>query len=275
MPRPFRFDPSPRRRFEHKPPSGRRTGGRYDSPGDAPLESPSLILGEQFRFDAGFAKRLLLREVNCKEAFTVRDAVGIFFRASLKELSENGGTAVPYERLDLSPEPRVELTLACAVLARQRMIFVAQKATELGVSRIVPLLSEHSVKPQDLEHEKAHAWPGQLIRAAKQCRRSSLPELLAPMTLDAFLASPAMAEADLRLCLDNVGGQEAKPAQTPKKIVLLVGPEGGFSEAERKKFEEKTISWKLGGRVLRAETAVLVGLTAVHLAWGDFCYTPS
>lgn len=270
MPRPFRFDPRPSRRFERKPRPQSPSLGRYDSPGDGPLESPSLELEKPFSFDASLAKRLLRREVNCKEAFTVRESAGVFYRASLKELSENGGTAVPYERLDLSPEPCVEVTLACAVLARQRMIFVAQKATELGVSRIVPLLSEHSVKPQDLEHEKAHAWPGQIIRAAKQCRRSSLPELLAPMTLDAFLASPAMAEAGLRLCLDNVGGQEAQPERTPAKIVLLVGPEGGFSEAERKKLEGKTLSWKLGGRVLRAETAVLVGLSAVHLTWGDF-----
>ncbi|MEK9145720.1 MAG: RsmE family RNA methyltransferase [Elusimicrobiota bacterium] len=274
MPRPFRFDPRPRKRFERKPPPTRRAGGRYDAPGDGPLEFPGLEPGTPFSFDAGLARRLLRREVNPKEAFTVRDGGGVFFRASLKELSESGGTAVPYERLDLSPEPCVEITLACAVLARQRMIFVAQKATELGVSRIVPLLSERSVQPQDLEHEKAHAWPGQIIRAAKQCRRSSLPELLAPMTLDAFLASPAMAEADLRLCLDDVGGREAAPSQEPRKIALLVGPEGGFSEAERKKLEGKTLSWKLGGRVLRAETAVLVGLSAAHLLWGDFCYTP-
>ena len=274
MPRPFRFDPRPRGRLEHKPRPQFPSSGRYDSPGDGPLESASLELEKPFSFDASLAKRLLRREVNCKEAFTVRDGGGIFCRASLKELSESGGTAVPYERLESSPEPCVEITLACAVLARQRMIFVAQKATELGVSRIVPLLSEHSVKPQDLEHEKAHAWPGQLIRAAKQCRRSSLPELLAPMTLDAFLASPAMAQAELCLCLDNVGAEQAAPDGSPKKIVLLVGPEGGFSEAERTKLEGKALSWKLGGRVLRAETAVLVGLSAVHLTWGDFCYTP-
>lgn len=244
--------------------------GRYDAAADGSLEFPTLVLGTPFPIDRELARRLIRREVNEREAFTLRDAAGVFFRASVKKLTPDGGTAVPYERLTISPEPAVEITLACAVLARQRMIFVAQKATELGVSRIVPLLTDHSVPQDGLEHEKAHAWPGQIIRAAKQCRRSSLPELRAPMTLDAFLASPLAAEADLRLCLDNVAGGAPSPAEAPRRILLLVGPEGGFSDAERKKLEGKTRSWSLGGRVLRAETAVLVGLAAVQLTWGDF-----
>jgi len=254
----------PRPRAAHGP------TGRYDAAADGPLEFPSLALGTPFTFDSGMAARLVRRDVNPKEAFTVRDAAGVFFRAGLKELGAHGGTAVPYERLALSPEPVVEITLACAVLARQRMIFVAQKATELGVARIVPLLTEHSVPKSGLEHEKAHAWPGQIVRAAKQCRRSSLPELLAPTTLDAFLASAPAAEAELCLCLDNVGGRTPAPAADPRRILLLVGPEGGFSDAERSKLEGRTLPWPLGGRVLRAETAVLVGLAAVHLSWGDF-----
>ena len=272
MPRsfnPFREN-RPGRPSHPKPHASRAQTGRYDAPADGPLEFPSLALGAPFAFDGAMAARLVRREVNPKEAFTVRDAQGVFFRASLKDLGDHGGTAVPYELLDVSPEPVIDITLACAVLARQRMIFVAQKATELGVARIVPLLTEHSVPKSGLEHEKAHAWPGQIIRAAKQCRRSSLPELQSPMTLDAFLASPLATEADLCLCLDNIAGRAPTPAQSPRKVLLLVGPEGGFSDAERAKLEGKTLPWPLGGRVLRAETAVLVGLAAVHLSWGDF-----
>lgn len=269
MPRDFRFSKPSYRRQGPRPPR-ENTSGRSDAPGDPPLEIPELKLGAPFRFDAGFAKRLARREVNEKEAFTVRDASGTYFRASLKELGADGGLAQPYERCEISPEPAVEITLACAVLARQRMLFVAQKATELGVARIVPLLTEHSVPPSGLTHEKAHAWPGQVIRAAKQCRRGSLPELLPPTTLDAFLASPAMVQAQLRLCLDNIGGQKPPTGEEPKSILLFVGPEGGFSDVERGKLEGKAVAWLLGGRVLRAETAVLVGLAAVQLKWGDY-----
>lgn len=254
--------------FTRKKSPPQNTSGRSDAAGDPPMEVSALELAKAFLFDAALARRLLRREVNPKEAFTVRDASGRFYRAAVKELSDSGGSAVPYELCQLSPEPAVEITLACAVLARQRMLFVAQKATELGVTRIIPLMTEHSVPASGLAHEKAHAWPGQIIRAAKQCRRSSLPELAPPMTLDAFLASPA-SEADLCLRLDNVGSR-TPPAGEPRRILLVVGPEGGFSETERKKLEGRTHPWVLGGRVLRAETAVLAGLTAVQFAWGDF-----
>ena len=242
---------------------------RSDAAGDDALRVPKLELGTDFPFGAELARRLILREVNPKEAFTAADANGDFYRVSVKELGPEGGLAVAYERCVVSPEPTVDITLACAVLGRQRMLFVAQKATELGVTTIVPLLTEFSVKTADLEHEKAHGWPGQIIRAAKQCRRSSLPGIAPPMNYDAFLASD-LCKADLALCLDNVGGSTPPPAATPESVLLLVGPEGGFSDTERKKLEGKAMGWELGGRVLRAETAVLVGLAAVHLNWGDY-----
>lgn len=273
MPREFSFNKPFRPAFKPKRPH--RTGpakpaGRSDAPGDPVLEVPALTQAEPFRFDAAFAARLRRREVNEKEAFTARDATGAFWRASVKELAHDGGLAVPYERMAASPESAIELTLAVSVLGRQRMLVVAQKATELGVARIVPLLTDHSVPAAGLEHEKAHAWPGQVLRAAKQCRRSSLPELLAPQTWDAFLASDALAKAELAVCLDDVGGGEVAAGGAPKRVVLIVGPEGGFSDAERAKLAGRARSWRLGGRVLRAETAVFVGLAAVHLNWGDF-----
>jgi 16S rRNA (uracil1498-N3)-methyltransferase len=211
-----------------------------------------------------------MREVNATEAFTVRDASGRYFRASVKEYDAKGGSAVAYEQMGVSPEPTVDVTLACAVLARQRMHTVVQKATELGVRRIVPLLTDHSVKPDAVQHEQAHAWAGHVARAAKQCRRSSLPHLFAPAPLDAFLASPLLAATDLRLFLDDRSDPAPAPADPPRRVVLLVGPEGGFSDAERQLLAKSARPWMLGGRVLRAETAVLVGLTAVHVTWGDF-----
>ena len=249
----------------------RRPHGRSDAAGDPSLglELP-LELQKTFAFDAAFAGRLLRRQLNPKEAFTLHDGSGAWFRATIKTLDPAGGVALPYERLARSPEPAVEIALACAVLARQRMIFVIQKATELGVTRVVPLLTAFSVPRQGLEHEKAHAWPGQVLRGARQCRRSSLPEVLPPTPLEAFLASPVVAGADLALCLDDRGDPRSLPAAPPRRIVLITGPEGGFSDAERAALGEKAFPWVLGGRVLRAETAVLVGLTAVHMNWGDF-----
>lgn len=254
------------------PPQARALGARrYDAPGDEPLVLPSILtLDQPFRFDRGLAKRLRMREINPKEAFTLRDASGDYLRASVTDYDAKGGRAVAYERMSRSPEATIDLTLACAVLARQRMHLVMQKATELGVRRIVPLLTDHSVPPDALEHEQAHAWAGHIARAARQCRRSSLPHLLAPATLDAFLASPLFAAADLRLFLDDRSDPARIPPEPPKKIILLVGPEGGFTDPERHRLTAHARPRVLGGRVLRAETAVLVGLTAVQMQWGDF-----
>lgn len=257
----------------HEPGDGRpcRSPVRSDAPGDPPLQAESLSLNALFTFDAATAGRLRRREVNPKEAFTIRDSSGAFFRASLKELGPSGGTALAYERMACSPEPGIEITLACAVLARQRMIFVMQKATELGVSAVVPLLTDYSVQPAGLEHEKAHAWPGQVIRAARQCRRGSLPAVLPPTTLAAFLDSPAVSAADLRLFMDDRSEAAPSGAGSPQRLILFVGPEGGFTDAERAALRAKeTLPLALGGRVLRAETAVIAGLTAVQLRWGDF-----
>lgn len=253
--------------------AGAGQSGPIAAPGDEPLAvAGTLSLDQPFRFDRGLAKRLRMRQVNAKEAFTLRDGSGGWFRASLKEYDGRGGVAVAYERMSRSPEATIDLTLACAILARQRMQWVVQKATELGVRRIVPLLTEHSVPLDGIEHEQAHAWAGHIARAARQCRRSSLPHLLAPATLDAFLALPLLASADLRLSLDDRSDAAAAgaPAEPPRRIVLLTGPEGGFSDAERQRLALYASSWTLGGRVLRAETAVLVGLTAVQMRWGDF-----
>src|SRR5436305_1379960 len=126
----------------------------YAAAGDEPLAIPMhLTLEQPFHLDRGLMKRLRLREVNTKEAFTIRDASGTYFRASLKESTDRGGVALPYERMTRSPESTLDITLAAAVLARQRMHFVMQKATELGVRRIVPLLSEHAVPRESLAQE--------------------------------------------------------------------------------------------------------------------------
>lgn len=245
--------------------------GRYDAPGDLPIvTAQTLTLQQPFPIEPGWIGRLKRRDVNVKEAFTLRDATGDYYRASLRELTPAGGSAVAYERMARSPEPNIEITLACSVLARQRMIFVMQKATELGVSHVVPLLTDHSVPPDGLEHERANSWPAQVVRAAKQCRRASLPAVLPPVRLGAFLESSDFRSAEVAVVLDDRTDPSPAPAEPPRRVVLFVGPEGGFSDAERLLLAGKARPWFLGGRIFRAETAVLVGLTAVQMTWGDF-----
>jgi 16S rRNA (uracil1498-N3)-methyltransferase len=145
---------------------------------NAPLRhTAKLTEGERVTLDAFQVRALRHREIKEKEAFTIVDREGHFFRAALKVMKKSGGEALVYERMASSTESPADITLLCAVLARQRMLVVIQKATELGVTRVVPVLSERSVARDGLDHQKAHAWPKQALRAARQCRRASLPEV--------------------------------------------------------------------------------------------------
>ncbi len=232
--------------------------------------------GETVKLDAGMLRSLEFREVNVTEAFTLADAEGTYFRASLQDRGDKSGRALVYERMPRAPESLAHITLFCAVLARQRMIAVCQKATELGVGRIVPVLSAHSVQPKDLEHEKPWAWKGQCIKAARQCRRASVPEVTDAMELRHAVESPLWRDASARFALDDRSPVERDPFppsdSTPRacEIALAVGPEGGWSDPERELLGRAgAVVLALGGRVLRAETAVFAGLSIVQHRIGD------
>jgi 16S rRNA (uracil1498-N3)-methyltransferase len=245
---------------------------------NAPLRhAAKLAEGGRVALDAFQVRALRHREINEKEALTLVDSEGQFFRASLKVMKKSGGEALVYERMAGSTESPADITLLCAVLARQRMLVVIQKATELGATRIVPVISERSVPRDGLEHEKAHAWPKQALRAARQCRRASLPEVREAIELASILEDECVTEADLCVYLDDRASSrraldDAAPGadRAVRRIVFAVGPEGGWSDEERDLLEtRRALPLRLGGRVLRAETAVFAGLTLLQHAYGD------
>jgi 16S rRNA (uracil1498-N3)-methyltransferase len=233
-----------------------------------------LTVGETIALDEAQMKKLTFREVNAKEAFTIVSQDGTFFRASLKLASPTDGSAVVYERMSGSTESPARITVVCAVLGRQRMLTVVQKATELGCVRVVPVFSEHSVQPADLDKEKPWAWRGQAIKATRQCRRASVPEVLRAIPLKEALAAPYWKDARARFSMDDRDSRRredpfAKGA-VPADYALAVGPEGGWSDAERALLETAGAHpLALGARVLRAETAVFAGLAILQHRLGD------
>jgi 16S rRNA (uracil1498-N3)-methyltransferase len=246
-----------------------------------PLHTPirhtfPLQEGETFELDEDAMRQIAFRAINIKEAFTIVDAQGNFFRASLKAIRSGVGEAVAYEKMRGSPESPAKITLVCAVLARQRMILVTQKATELGCVRVAPVFSEKSVQPSGIDHEKPWAWPAQALKGARQCRRASVPEVLKVQPLASALESSFWREANARFMLDDRAPGEGDPfppperAPEPVEVVLAIGPEGGWSDAERRLLQARgAIALALGVRVLRAETAVFAGLTVLQHRFGD------
>jgi 16S rRNA (uracil1498-N3)-methyltransferase len=240
----------------------------------APLRHAHVLaVGQVITLDAGHLRALVFRKVNTKEAFTIMDFDGRYFRASLTSVETDTGQAIIYEAMTSSPESPAHIALFCAVLGRQRMLGVIQKATELGVMAVVPFLSERSVPQAGLAHEKAHAWPAQALRAARQCRRASIPKVSEAVTFELALNEALFRDADQRFYLDDRAPTDScLPASrtTERSIVLVVGPEGGFTDDERASLmANHAVPLRLGERVLRAETSALVGLALLQHHYGD------
>jgi 16S rRNA (uracil1498-N3)-methyltransferase len=157
----------------------------------------------------------------------------------------------------------LRVTVALGMPANERMDLLVEKATELGVAAIVPLLCDRSVLrlAGDRALRKRVHWQGIAAAAAEQCGRTRVPEVAAVQTFDAFLAQ--LPEHGLRLLLSPGDGAAALHAVAAgaKALLTLSGPEGGLSSAEENAaLARGFVRARLGERVLRAETAPLAVL---------------
>ena len=163
-----------------------------------------------------------------------------------------------------------KIRLAQAISKGEKMEWVVQKAVELGVSEIIPLVTQHCAYKLDdaRSSKKQRQWQSIAIAACEQSGRNQLPIIAPPMTLDLFLQQPLEGNAYI---LEPHQGKPWRDYATPKgNITLLIGPEGGFSEDEvNKSFTAGFSKLKLGPRILRTETAAVCALSVVQAIWGD------
>lgn len=161
-----------------------------------------------------------------------------------------------------------DFTLCAALLKKPNFDLVLEKATELGVRRIQPVITRRCVA-DSLNAERARSV---LTEAAEQCARTALPELAAPVKLDALLREwPAER---LLFFADETGGEPVAEAfREAGPAALLVGPEGGFDSAERAAIRELAPArpLSLGPRVLRGETAAIAATALWMGLAGDWC----
>lgn len=160
--------------------------------------------------------------------------------------------------------------LAIGISRGERMDLVIQKATELGVSRIIPLLTERTeVKLTGERQEKKHQhWQQISISAAEQCQRNRLPEIAPVTTLTDYLQH---CQSELRFVLHHRDSQRLPADTRPASVALLVGPEGGLSDPEIAAARDAGFTpLTLGPRVLRTETAPVAALSLLQYLWGDW-----
>jgi 16S rRNA (uracil1498-N3)-methyltransferase len=194
------------------------------------------------------------------------------YDAALTSLARRAVTAVVTASREVDREPGLRITLAQSIARGEKMDWIIQKATELGVSHIAPLVTERTEVKLDeerAERRMAH-WDSVIESACEQCGRTALPTLGAPQRLDKWLTS--LQGNDLRCALMPEGDTSLKELTTiDDGIVIVVGPEGGLSDQDIAMLKHaQFIGLKLGPRILRTETAGLAALAALQALHGDF-----
>lgn len=172
---------------------------------------------------------------------------------------------------------RIELVLAQALLPAKKMEFILQKASEVGCAGFLPVTTERSLKSGgERAARKIDRWARIALEATKQSKGGRPTAVHAPLPLKAFLAEPP---GEWKLLLSERGGRPLKdilaergpdPGREPLSVVLLVGPEGGWTVAEEKLLREAGFeAVTLGHRILKAETAALAASAMVLHYWND------
>ncbi len=168
----------------------------------------------------------------------------------------------------------LEITLAQSLLKGEKMDYLVQKATELGVKKIVPFYSSRSVPLLEREKkvERRRRWERIAIEASKQCGRGFVPEIECPCDFSEMLSS--VPPESLRLILYEGGGRRLKEVlkegKDLRRIFFVVGPEGGMSPEEIEQSKERGFFQVfMGKRIMRSETASLCLLSILQYELGD------
>lgn len=198
------------------------------------------------------------------------DGEGREFAGAIESVRGARVTASVGEAASVDRESPLAVTLVQCVPRGDRMDFIVQKATELGVTRIVPVTSQRSVVrlgAGQAESKAAH-WRAVAVNACEQCGRNRLPAIEAPMPLLDYLG--AGHSGGLRLVLEPDPAATLGNEAVGSAVEIAIGPEGGFAGDELEAFRiAGFLRVRLGPRILRTETAAIVALTWLQTRFGD------
>jgi 16S rRNA (uracil1498-N3)-methyltransferase len=206
------------------------------------------------------------------ETLWLNNGQGAKFRVEITDVSKRAVTARILERIQEPPRQTPRLILGQSLLKGEKMDWVIQKATELGVSEIVPIASQHSVvqlKADRVDHQLAR-WQRIALEAAQQSEQWRIPTVATPQSLSALLTSRATGTLMLA---ERREGNSLQMVNLPKdatdSILVLIGPEGGWSQEEARIGEQAGVQpITLGGHILRSETAAIATLSILQSRLG-------
>jgi 16S rRNA (uracil1498-N3)-methyltransferase len=228
---------------------------------------PEWIKNKRVVFNGEIARQMknVLR-IGVGEKVEVLDNLGKEYLVEI-ELSKDNPTGKIIEEKENESEPDVHLTLLFGLTQREKVEWILQKATEIGASQFVPLVTERSlIRGVGIVQSKLNRWRSILKEAAEQSGRGLIPDLENPVDFSQGL--DYAKEIDLALFAwegeEKEGLRKIMIEGQYRKIGLMIGPEGGFSEQEQQQaIKQGWRSITLGKRILRMETAALVGCALI------------
>jgi 16S rRNA (uracil1498-N3)-methyltransferase len=229
---------------------------RFLHPGPFTPGEQIELAGEEFHHAARVAR--------CREGEEIEllDGHGAMALGVVASLGRNSAVVRVVSAIEEDREARVPLTLAMALIQPEKFEIVLQKATELGVSRIVPILSARGEVRIERVAGRRDRWEKIVLEAVKQSGRSRIPEIAATISFEHALAS---SHAAILLDADGTAGPVASGPST-----LFIGPEGGWSPEELAAARTAGVAIRrLGPRRLRAETAAIAALSIVASEVGN------
>lgn len=208
------------------------------------------------------------------------DGSGYEYPAVIESLSLDTATFSVTGKIPSRATSPLELVIAQGFLKEKKMDTIIRHLTELGISRWVPVFSERSVARPDKKRlaERERRWETISIESLKQCGLSRLPEISQPIPMKDLLEDPEPCDGKVVFWEDET--QPAKPVDAlfpaaPRKILVLIGPEGGFSSEEIEMAKAAGFqSASMGPRILRAETAAIAACTLIQYIYGDMKKSP-
>jgi 16S rRNA (uracil1498-N3)-methyltransferase len=219
-------------------------------------------------------------------SLTLFNGRGGEYGVTLESIGRNDAVAIVDTYQAREAESPLHVTLAQGISRGERMDFTLQKAVELGVTAVVPLFTMRGnvrLSGTRLENRIEH-WRGVISSACEQSGRNHIPKIEAPQGLAEWLSTleqpraaeltPSfMSDIPLRILFDPEGSHSLGSLARPQHgITALIGPEGGLSQEEIAAAQRRGfIAARLGPRVLRTETAGVVGLSVLQALWGDLC----
>jgi 16S rRNA (uracil1498-N3)-methyltransferase len=246
---------------------------------DAPLESGARVT--LVRSAASHVTRVL--RLRCGNELMLFNGRGGEYTARIDTVKGGEVTVAVGEARPAERESPLRITLAQGISRGERMDFVVQKATELGLTRFAPLYTQRSIVRLDAHQadRKLLHWRAVATAACEQCGRNRLPEISPPAELTEFVRAAGVAASSaagassgggfLRLLLSPTAERRIGDLEgAVNEAIVLVGPEGGLADAERDSAAAAGFAAvQLGPRVLRTETAAIAALTLLQREFGD------